>query len=135
MDTPTSATSEFKPNIYPVMYWALAFGVTAGILLFLVGLLSRYITIVWFPVFLAGLVWGGYRNYKKQKQDWYANNGAVAASGTPLQEFKQAVQDITSASRTLMEEENNPPAPDEVQTEQPPEEESGEPAAPQNPQL
>lgn len=96
--------SEFKPNIYPVMYWALAFGATAGILLFILSILARYITFVWFPVFLVGLVWGGYRNYHKQKREWQAHSGVPMVPSTPLNEFKDAVRDITSASRDLMAE-------------------------------
>jgi len=88
------------------MYWALAYGVVAGILLYLIYLFSQYITIIWFPVFLAGLIWGGWRNYKKQKKVWTANSGVAPAAQSPVDEFKQAVTDIADASRDLM---NQPP--------------------------
>ncbi len=97
-------TEGFKPNMYPLMYWALAFGVVAGLLLFGMLLLSRYITLVWFPVFLAGLVWGGYRNYKKQKDEWYANSGVAPVKKSAVEEIRDAVSDITTASRTMMAE-------------------------------
>ena len=95
---------EFKPNIYPVIYWGLAYGVIAGLLLFLVALLARYITLVWFPVFLAGLVWGGYRNYKKQKNAWATQSGASVTPKSPMEEFKEAVRDVADASREMVAE-------------------------------
>ena len=52
---------QFKPNVYPIMYWALVYGVLAGVVLFIVFLLSRYITIIWFPVFVVGLLLVGFR--------------------------------------------------------------------------
>ncbi|HLD26127.1 MAG TPA: hypothetical protein VJC05_03745 [Candidatus Andersenbacteria bacterium] len=95
--------AEFKPNIYPIMYWALLYGVIAGILLFMLFILSRFITVVWFPVFLAGLIWGGYRNYKQQK---------TAAGETMvkpvMQEFKEAASDIVAATREAMQEAPEP---------------------------
>lgn len=97
--------AEFKPNIYPIMYWALAFGAAAGVLLFVLFLLSQVITIAWFPVFLAGLIWGGYRNYKKQKQEWAAATGAAPTTGSPLDEFREAASDVARASRDLMQAE------------------------------
>lgn len=96
--------ANFKPNIYPIIYWALAFGVSAGVVLFLVNILARFITLVWFPVFLAGVVWGGYRNYQRQKQAWQAGTGQPTTPDSPLNEFKQAVSDIASASRDMMAE-------------------------------
>lgn len=104
--------ADFKPNIYPIMYWALAFGAAAGVLLFVLFLLSQAINIAWFPVFLAGLVYGGYRNYKKQKQAWAAASGMPVATGSPMDEFRQAARDITSASRDLLEQEA--PAEEEI---------------------
>lgn len=95
---------EFKPNIYPIMYWALAYGLAAGFLLFLVYLLSRYITLFWFPVFAAGLIWGGFRNYKKQKKAWAQQTGAPVTAGTPMQEFREAVSDVVQASREMAAE-------------------------------
>lgn len=96
--------AEFKPNIYPIIYWALAYGVIAGFLLFLIFLLSRYITIVWFPVFLVGLVWGAYRNYKKQKQVWSKTSGVPITPKSPMQEFREAVSDVVDASRDMVAE-------------------------------
>lgn len=124
---------QFKPNIYPLMYWALAFGAISGVALFLVFLLSRFITIIWFPVFLAGMVWGGYRNYKQQKEAWVKGTGEAVAPQSPMQEFKQAVGDVVTASRQMMAEqraedqtlsqqageEPDEPAPAEEITEQP----------------
>ena len=94
--------AEFKPNIYPIIYWALAYAVIAGFLLFLVYMLSQYITIVWFPVFLAGLVWGGYRNYQKQKKIWSTQSGVPLTPKSPVQEFKEAVSDVTQAAREMV---------------------------------
>lgn len=93
---------EFKPNIYPIIYWALAYGVIAGFLLFLVFILSRYITLVWFPLFLVGLVWGGYRNYQKQKKIWSTQSGTPLTPKSPVQEFKEAVSDVTQAAREMV---------------------------------
>ncbi len=123
--TPQRATpvpaGEFKPNIYPVMYWALAFGVAAGILLLVVQLLSRFITVLWFPVFLAGLLYGGWRNYKKQKAAWSAATGSTPSAGTAWDEFKQAAGDIASASQDLMKEEApvEEPTPTSAPSDQP----------------
>ncbi|MEK7557468.1 MAG: hypothetical protein AAB538_05805 [Patescibacteria group bacterium] len=93
---------EFKPNIYPIIYWALAYGVIAGFLLFLVYLLSRYITVVWFPVFAVGLIWGAYRNYRKQKRVWSQASGVPLAAKPPLQEFRDAISDVVDASRDMV---------------------------------
>ena len=95
---------EFKPNMYPIMYWALAFGAASGVAMFLLLILSQYINIIWVPVFLVGLVWGGYRNYQKQKAAWQQVQGLPARSGTPAQEFRQAVGDVMNASREMMAE-------------------------------
>lgn len=94
----------FKPNIYPIMYWALAYGVICGLVLFVVWLLTRFITVIWFPVFLVGLIWGAYRNYQKQKGEWHKYSGMPTAPLTPVQEFKQAARDIFAASQTMMAE-------------------------------
>lgn len=88
------------------MYWALAYGLVAGFLLFLVYLLSRYITLFWFPVFAAGLIWGGFRNYKKQKKAWAQQTGTPIAPGTPMQEFREAVSDVVQASREMVAEQS-----------------------------
>ena len=89
----------FKPNIYPIMYWGLLYGLVAGFALLALYFLSQFITILWFPVFLAGLVLGGYRNYQRQKR------GAGAETATsPMEEFKSAAQDIAAATREMMQE-------------------------------
>lgn len=102
---------EFKPNIYPIMYWALAFGAAAAVLLFVLFLLSQVIAIAWFPVFLTGLIWGGYRNYKKQKREWAMATGVTPIVTSPLDEFRQAASDVAQASRDLMQEEAPAPEP------------------------
>ena len=118
------ATAEFKPNIYPIMYWALAFGAAAAVLLFVLFLLSQVIAFAWVPVFLTGLIWGGYRNYKKQKQDWASSAGIIPTAMSPLDEFRQAASDVAQASRDLMEQES--PAPEAAP------ENTSEPEASQN---
>lgn len=105
-EQPTQPSVPFKPNMYPIMYWALAYGVIAGLLLLLVFLLSQYITIVWLPVFLTGLVLGGYRNYQKQK-----NQAGIAGNSSAMNEFRQAVADIASASQGLMNQDQPAPQP------------------------
>ncbi|HLD08498.1 MAG TPA: hypothetical protein VJB68_00460 [Methylophilaceae bacterium] len=117
-------TAEFKPNIYPIMYWALAFGAAAGVLLFVIYLLSQFIGLAWFPVFMAGLIWGGYRNYQKQKKEWATAVGTTPTAGSPMAEFRQAASDIAAASRELLQQE----AP--VETEVPPATEPDEAAPP-----
>lgn len=93
---------DFKPNMYPIMYWAIAYGAMAGIALFLMRILSEFIGVLWAPVFLVGLVWGGYRQYQKQKAGWRAGRGIPATAGSPIEEFKQAVGDVVVASREMM---------------------------------
>lgn len=95
--------SEFKVNIYPVIYWALAYGLVAAIVLLLLKVLSDNITGLWAIVFVAGLVWGGYRNYQIQKKAW-VGQGHAAAPQSPVEEFKQAIKDIAGASRDLMKQ-------------------------------
>lgn len=95
---------DFKPNMYPIMYWAIAYGAIAGIALFLVRILAEFIGVLWAPVFLVGLVWGGYRQYQKQKAGWRAGRGIPATAGSPIDEFKQAVGDVVTASREMMAE-------------------------------
>ncbi len=101
---PVVATNEFKPNIYPILYWALSFGVIAGIFLALVWWFSQYITVVWAFVFLGGAGWGAYRNYKKQKNDWTRNQGGTPQQQSALNEFRDAARDIVSAGRDMMAE-------------------------------
>lgn len=91
---------DFKPNIYPIIYWGLMYGLTAGFLLFIMFMLSRYLTMVWFPVFLAGVVWGGYRNYKKQKRE----SGQGGEPKAAIEEFKEAARDILGATREMVSE-------------------------------
>lgn len=92
------------------MYWALAYGVVAGMVLFLLKLLAEYVTIVWFPVFVIGLMWGGWRNYKRQKAQWYAQGGAVPPPQSFMDEFKEAASDIAEASRELAQQNAQEPA-------------------------
>jgi len=101
---PLAATGEFKPNIYPILYWALSFGVIAGIFLALVWWFSQYITVVWAFVFLGGAGWGAYRNYKKQKDAWTRNQGGTPQPQSALNEFRDAARDIVSAGRDMMAE-------------------------------
>lgn len=93
--------AEFKPNIYPIMYWGLMYGLIAGFVLFLLFILSRYITLLWFPVFLAGVMWGGYRNYRKQKNE---AGHAGTTPKSPIEEFKEAARDIVGATREMIAE-------------------------------
>lgn len=101
-DTPETG-ADFKPNLYPIMYWALAYGAIAGVSLYIAYLLSQFITIIWFPVFLVGLVWGGYRNYKRQKMQWSQSSGTpLPPAGTPIEEFRKAVGDIINVSQEMI---------------------------------
>lgn len=128
--------ADFKPNIYPIMYWGLLYGLVAGFGLLALLFLSRYIGVIWFPVFLIGLVFGGYRNYQRQKSGVGAG---VAAS--PLQEFKNAAQDIASATREMINEqriaasEEAAPPLTEEQELLPPEEPLPPAAPPQQPNV
>lgn len=114
-------SESFKPNIYPIIYWALAFGVTAGVALFILQLLANYITIVWFPVFILGLAWGAYRNYQQQKKAWQTRAGVPATPQSPGAEIRQAVKDIADASKELFNQEAAPavPAPEAPAPEAP----------------
>jgi len=119
------------------MYWGLAYGVSAGLIMFLVNLLSQYIGLLWAPVFLAGLAWGGYRNYQKQKK---AVGGI--ATGTPMQEFRQAVSDIADVSQEVFNQEAPAQTDEEVlidesqlpPAQQPPLPPGSTPETPQTPQ-
>ncbi|MEX0649989.1 MAG: hypothetical protein WD200_03240 [Candidatus Andersenbacteria bacterium] len=95
---------EYKPNIYPIMYWALLFGLAAGLILLVVFMLARFITLIWFPVFLAGAAWGAYRNYRKQKDEWANAQGVAPMKKSVMEEFKDATRDIVQASREMMAE-------------------------------
>lgn len=96
--------ADFKPNIYPVMYWGLMFGLMAGFVLFIMFLLSQYITTIWFPVFLAGVIWGGYRNYRKQKQAWQEGGGQPSEPQGVAQEIREAAKDIAAAAKDILTE-------------------------------
>mgnify|MGYP000105983980 CR=1 FL=1 len=97
----------FKPNIYPIIYWGLLYGLIAGFVLLIIFFLSKYLTTIWFPVFLAGLIWGGYSNYKKQKSAWSKSAGVGQESGSALDEMKEAVGDIVSATKDLLAEQDS----------------------------
>lgn len=98
---------EYKPNIYPIMYWALVYGIIAAAALFAVHLLAGFIALIWFPVFLAGIIWGGYRKYEQDKAAWAQSNSAAPgnASGvpvSPMEEFKNAARDIAKAGQEMI---------------------------------
>ncbi|MBI3255514.1 MAG: hypothetical protein HYZ63_00930 [Candidatus Andersenbacteria bacterium] len=112
---------DFRPNMYPIMYWAIAYGAIAGVALFLVRILAEFIGLLWAPVFLVGLVWGGYRQYQKQKAGWRAGRGIPTAAGSPMDEFKQAVGDVVTASREMMAEQRAEDAAQTAQAEVEPE--------------
>jgi len=97
--------ADFKPNIYPIIYWGLLFGLIAGFILFVLNILSQFITILWFPVFLGGVIWGGYRNYQKQRHDFSQAAGQPLKPKPVLEEFKDAAHDIVDASREMLAEE------------------------------
>lgn len=120
------SAGQFKPNIYPIIYWGLVFGVCAGLLMFAMFLLSQFVNFIWFPVFLAGLLWGGYRNYQQQKRTWQQNAGGVVV-GPPLEEIKAAAREIVAATREMMRERT---APGEGETSASPREDEAPPAPP-----
>ena len=114
------------------MYWGLAYGLAAAIVLMLINFLAELIGFFSFFVFLAGLIWGGYRNYLKQKRTFETGAGVTSGPQSPVQEFKQAVGDIAEASQELFQQEQQipgeqPAAPQEPTYEEPPQ-------APQPPQ-
>lgn len=98
----------FKVNIYPLIYWGLAYGLIAGFVLFVLFLLSKYITVIWFPVFLGGLLWGGYRNYRKQKDAWGKESNTPSAPQSAVDEVKEAASDIFSAAKEMVAEQLEP---------------------------
>lgn len=95
-------SNEYKPNIYPIMYWALLYGALSALVLFVLKLLSDFITVLWFPVFLAGLIWGGYRKYKQDRAAWMQGHGIVPVKKTAVEEFKDAAKDITQATQDMV---------------------------------
>ncbi len=107
----------FKPNIYPIIYWGLLYGLIAGFVLLIIFFLSRYLTTIWFPVFLIGLIWGGYRNYKKQKGAWSGTSGEKKESGSPLDEMKEAAGDIMLATKDLLAEQGKNEENEEIRRE------------------
>ena len=98
----------FKVNIYPLIYWGLAYGLIAGFVLFVLFLLSKYITVIWFPIFLGGLIWGGYRNYKKQKDGWRKQSNEPSKPQSAVEEVKEAASDIFSAAKEMVAEQLEP---------------------------
>lgn len=105
------ATLKFKPNIYPVILWSLVYGLAAGVLLFLITVAQQFVTILWIPLFLAGVVWGGWRNYVRQKSAWLASQGQAYQPQSTTAEFREALSDIRVASRDLFESEAETPPP------------------------
>ncbi len=93
---------EYKPNIYPIMYWAILYGIIAAFVLLVISMLANFITLLWFPVFLAGVIWGGFRKYKQDKAAWSQSQGTHPTPKSPVQEFKDAARDIAQASREMM---------------------------------
>lgn len=93
---------EYKPNIYPIIYWALLYGALSALALFVLKLLSDFITILWFPVFLAGLIWGGFRKYKQDKATWMQSQGVAVPQKSAMEEFKDAARDITQATQEMV---------------------------------
>lgn len=98
----TPPQGEYKPNIYPIMYWAILYGIIAAFVLLVISMLASFITVLWFPVFLAGVVWGGFRKYKQDKAAWSQGQGVPSTPKTPVEEFKDAARDIAQASREMM---------------------------------
>ncbi len=84
------------------MYWAILYGVIAAVALLIFKMLADYLTYLWFPVFLLGMVWGGYRKYTQDKKAWMAGTGIVGTSKSAIEEFKDAARDIANASREMM---------------------------------
>lgn len=132
----------YKPNIYPIMYWAILYGAVAALALVLLTMIAKYVTILWFPVFLAGLVWGGFRKYKQDKATWMKGKGLVGTSKSPLEEFKDAARDITQASQDMMRRQAQEDAAaqqaaqaeveqEQVVTEEAPQEQPAAPVVPQ----
>lgn len=95
------AGDEYKPNIYQLIFWALTYGVIAGAVLFVLRLLANYLALVWGPVFLAALAWGGYRNYLKQKLEWHSARGEQAPRLSPMDQIREAARDIVTASQEV----------------------------------
>ena len=106
---------EFKPNIYPLIFWGIIYGVPAGLLVLAMQFLSNMIGIVWGPVFLLGLAWGAFRNYQKQKETWLNNQGQTYQPQSIMQEFRSATQDIMNASQEVMQQPDvqEPPMPEQ----------------------
>lgn len=98
----------------PIFYWALAYGAAAGILMSLVAIMAKYLTLAWLPVFLAGLIWGGWRSWRQQRQQWYAQENVTPPAQSVAEEIRQAALDMAQASQELLnqdaEEESEPPA-------------------------
>lgn len=97
-----TSKKDYKPNIYPIMYWAVLYGALSALGLFAVYLLASFITVLWFPVFLAGLLWGGFRKYKQDKAVWMNANGVSNTPKSAVDEFKDAARDIAQASQEMV---------------------------------
>lgn len=105
---------QFKPNIMPIFYWALAYGSAAGILMSLMKIMAKYLTWAWLPVFLASLIWGGWRSWRQQRQQWYAQTNEKPPAQSVAEEIRQAASDMAQASQDMLnqdaDEEPEPPA-------------------------
>lgn len=94
-------SSEYKPNVYQLIFWALTYGVIAGLVLLVLRLLANYLSLLWGPVFLAALLWGGYRNYMKQKMEWHQARGQQVPQLSTVDQIKEAARDIMVASQEV----------------------------------
>ncbi|HLC49788.1 MAG TPA: hypothetical protein VJI96_05390 [Candidatus Andersenbacteria bacterium] len=145
---------EYKPNIYPIMYWALVYGIIAASVLLLIKILADFINIIWFFVFLAGLIWGGFRKYKQDKAAWMQGSGIKSTSKSAKEEFKEAARDIAQAGKEMIAkqvqenaqaaqessaageipvQENTAPLQEDILSEEPEAESEEEPKTPQSP--
>jgi hypothetical protein len=97
--------NEFKPNLYPIIYWGLFYSLLAGFVLMALSLLGRYLTVIWFPVFLLGLFFGGYRNYRKQREEFRKTSGEGIKPKPFMEEIQEAAADITTATREMLSQE------------------------------
>ena len=84
------------------MYWALVYGIIAASVLLLIKILADFINIIWFFVFLAGLIWGGFRKYKQDKAAWMQGSGIKSTSKSAKEEFKEAARDIAQAGKEMI---------------------------------
>ena len=101
-------TDQFKPNIYPVIWWGLLYGVIFTLVLYILVLVAQHITVLWFPFFLLGLLYGSFRQYTKQRDIFYASKGQKVRGGSFMDEVKEAARDISDAGREVFHEEKEP---------------------------